>query len=270
MATGTPTLLGAPYDLASSHLRGPALAPAAIRTALANPSSNSWTEDLLDITAPGVLADAGDLTFADPGDGAAVRATIEAGVGNLFDRGARPLVLGGDHSISYPAVRAAAARFPGLTVLHFDAHSDLYHEFEGDPYSHACPFARVMEEGQVARLIQIGIRTISAHQRDQIKRFGAEVHEMRRWQGPFDLAIDGPVYLSLDLDVLDPAFIAGISHPEPGGLSVRDVVSMLQRLAAPLIGADLVELNPREDPSPRSGLVAAKLVKELVAAFHRR
>ncbi len=269
-ARGTPTLLGAPYDLASSHLRGPALAPAAIRAALANPSSNTWTEDLLDITAPGVLADAGDVSLPDPTDGPAVRAAIEAGVAAVIERGGRPLTLGGDHSISYPAIRAVAERHPGLTVVHFDAHSDLYDEFEGDRYSHACPFSRVMEEGRVARLIQVGIRTISAHQRAQIDRFGVEVHEMRHWSGPFAIAAAGPVYLSLDLDVLDPGFITGISHPEPGGLSVRDVVTMLQRLEATLVGADVVELNPREDSSPRSGLVAAKMVKELVAAFHRR
>jgi agmatinase len=268
--SGTPTLLGVPYDLASSYLPGAALAPPAIRAALANPSSNSWTEDRLDVSARGVLADDGDLAFSEPADGPAVRAAIEAAVGAILDRGDRPLVLGGDHSISYPAIRAVARRHPGLTILHFDAHSDLYPEFDGDRYSHACPFARIMEDGLAHRLIQVGIRTISGPQRIQIERFGVEVHEMRDWTGPFAVAVDGPLYLSLDLDVLDPAFITGISHPEPGGLSVREVITMIQRLSARVVAADLVELNPTEDRSPRSGLVAAKLVKELVAAFHRR
>lgn len=261
-----PTLLGVPFDAASSFQRGPAEAPPAIRAALATESSNAAAEDGRDIGAPGVLGDAGDLALST--DAATARQQIEAGVATVLD-GATPLVLGGDHSITYPVLRAIAARYPGLTVVHFDAHSDLYDHFEGDRYSHACPFARAMEERLAGRLIQVGLRTLTAHQRDQAARFGVEQFEMRHWDGPFVLTIDGPVYVSLDIDVLDPAFAPGISHPEPGGLSVRDVVSMIQRLRGRLIGADLVEFNPRNDPSPRTGLVCAKFVKEIVAAMHR-
>jgi len=267
--SGIPTLLGAPFDAASSLQRGAAQAPAAIRTALRNPSSNSWTEDAVDVLAPGVFADAGDVPLANPDDGTAARIAIEGSVRAILASGGRPLVLGGDHSISYPVLRAVGARHQGLTVVHFDAHGDLYDEFEGDRYSHACPFSRVMEEGLARRLIQIGIRTLNRHQWEQAARFGAEVHEMRRWSGPFSIRVEGPVYISLDLDVLDPAFIAGIAHPEPGGLSVREVLTMIQRLEAPLVGADLVELNPANDLSPRSGLVAAKFLKELIAALVR-
>lgn len=269
-SAGVPTLLGAPFDGASSFQRGAAGAPPAIRSALRAPSSNSWSEDAVDILAPGVFADAGDVELADPDDGAAARAAIEARVRAILDGGGRPLVLGGDHSISYPVLRAVAARHPDLTVIHFDAHGDLYDEYEGDRYSHACPLSRVMEEGLARRLIQVGIRTLNRHQWEQAARFGAEVHEARRWSGPFPIRVTGPTYLTLDLDVLDPAFIAGISHPEPGGLSVRDVIGLIQRLDAPLVGADLVELNPVNDPSPRSGLVAAKCLKELIAAMIRR
>ena len=92
---------------------------------------------------------------------------------------------------------------------------------------------------------------------------------MRHWTGPESLAIAGPVYLSVDLDVLDPAYIGGINHPEPGGLSVREVITMIQQLDGDLVGADVVELSPPQDSSPRSALVAAKIVKELAAAMHR-
>ncbi|MGE3617114.1 MAG: arginase family protein, partial [Gemmatimonadales bacterium] len=251
--SGTPTLLGVPFDGASSWRRGPARGPAAIREALRAPSSNTWTEDGLDITAPGVLADGGDVELLSD-DGAAARSAIEAAVGRILDAGGRPLVLGGDHSITYPVLRAVGPRFPGLTVLHFDAHSDLYHDFEGDPYSHACPFARVMEQGFAVRLLQFGIRTLSRHQREQAAKFAVEIREMRHWTGPESVSVAGPVYLSLDLDALDPAFIAGINHPEPGGLSVRDVETMIQRLEGRLVGAGGVDLSPPVVLSPRSAL----------------
>ena len=260
------TLLGVCYDGASSFERGTAQAPPAIRAALHRPSSNTWTESGLDVAAPGVLDDAGDLT---PPDGEEGRAAIEGAVDRLLAEERIPLTLGGDHSITHPIVRAFRKRHPRLTILHFDAHPDLYHDLSGDLHSHACPMARILEAGLADRLVQVGIRTFTGHQRDQARRFGVVSHEAREWTGPLTLRFEMPVYLSLDLDVLDPAFIPGIAHPEPGGLSVRDVVTMLQRLEAKVVGADLVELNPARDPSPRSGLVAAKLLKELVDLLHR-
>lgn len=212
------------------------------------------------------MADAGDLTFPAGSDWTDL---IDQAVDRVLQEGGAPLILGGDHAITYPIVRAVARRFRSLGILHFDAHGDLYDSFEGNRLSHACPFARIMESGLAARLVQVGIRTLNAHQRDQIERFGAEVHEMRHWNGPFTVRFDGPVYLSIDVDALDPAFAPGISHPEPGGLSVRDIVTMIQRFEGRLVGADVVEFNPVNDPTPQTGLVAAKLVKELVAAFRR-
>src|SRR6478736_8501406 len=104
---------------------------------------------------------------------------IEAGISALIDQGKRPVSLGGDHSVTYPIVKAFAARYPALTIFHFDAHPDLYGEFEGNRLSHACPFARIMEAGLAKRLVQVGIRTINGHQREQAKKFGVEVVEMR-------------------------------------------------------------------------------------------
>ena len=264
------TLLGVPFDDASSFQRGAATAPPAIRTALRSDSSNTWTEGGLDVAEPAVLTDAGDLDFTGL-DQAGVRARIEAGVTEVLDSGAAPLMLGGDHSITYPIVRAMARRYPNLEVLHFDAHGDLYDDFQGNRFSHACPFARIMEEKLITRLVQVGIRTLSRHQRDQAERFGVEIHEMRDWAGPMSLSFAGPLYISLDIDVLDPAFAHGISHPEPGGLSVRDVLAVIQRSQAPrFVGADVVEFNPANDPSPRTGLVAAKFVKELTARLQHQ
>jgi arginase len=255
-------VLGVAWDEHSSFLRGAALAPCAIRASLRSPSTNLSTESGLDLGADPRLEDAGDLEI--PPGAAAVEA-IEQGVRTALASGARVLALGGDHAITYPVLRAHAARHPGLTLVHLDAHPDLYDAFEGDRLSHACPFARILEEKLVRRLVQVGIRTRNAHQRQQADRFGVETIEMKDWRPDLMVETDGPVYVSIDLDVLDPAFAPGVSHPEPGGLSTRDVIGLLQRLRGPVVGADVVELNPTRDPGGLTARVAAKLVKELVA-----
>ncbi len=258
------TLLGIPNDENSSFLRGAAGAPPAIRRALHSPSSNLSTESGLDLgdelSSPQArLCDAGDLPEGVP------FARIEEAVSELLERGERVLSLGGDHAIAYPILRAYGRRFPRLNVLQLDAHPDLYDELDGDRLSHACPFARVMEDGLAGRLVQAGIRTLNPHQRRQAARFGVEILEMKDWPGAAPFDFDRPLYLSLDLDVLDPAFAPGVSHHEPGGLSVREVIALIQSLEAPLVGADVVELNPARDPSGVTAMVAAKLVKELAA-----
>ncbi len=263
---GTPTLLGLPYDASSSFLRGPAAAPPLIRKQLWSEATNPWSETLIDISVAGALADAGDLEL--PPDSTAARERIEAGVAAVCDAGGRVIALGGDHSVTYPVLRAVGPRFPGLTLLHIDAHPDLNDRFAGDRFSHACPFARILEEGLVARLVQVGIRTMSGHQRAQADRFAVEVLDMRAWSAgvrPSSAALAGPVYLSLDLDGIDPAFAPGVSHQEPGGLSVRDVITLIQRLPGPIVGADVVELNPLCDLGGTTARVAAKLVKEIAS-----
>lgn len=259
-----PCLLGLPYDASSSFLRGAAEAPALIRAALRSTAGNDWTESLVDLAQPGVFSDAGDLTL--PPDGAA-RTQIESGVRALMMRGVRVISLGGDHSVTYPILRAINGRYPQPTILHIDAHADLYNAFNGDRFSHACPFARIMEEGLASRLVQVGIRTLTAHQREQATRFGVEVIDMRAWALGARPVIEGPVYISIDLDGLDPAFAPGVSHWEPGGLSVRDVLGMIQSVPSMIVGADVVEFNPQRDPSGLTATVAAKIVKELAGAM---
>ena len=179
------------------------------------------------------------------------------------------LLLGGDHSVTHPILRAYGAGPRPLTVLHLDAHPDLYDELDGNRYSHACPFARVMEEGLCDRLVQVGIRTATPHQRQQAERFGVTTIEMRDWTPETALPIDGPCYVSLDLDVLDPAYAPGVSHHEPGGMSVRDVLGVLDRIPGPIVGADIVEYNPTRDLNGATAMVAAKFVKELLARMIR-
>ena len=263
---GTPTLIGLPYDASSSYQRGPAEAPRVIREALWSPSANTWTELGVDIGVEGIITDAGDLELAgcSPAD---ARRTIERGIARLLAIGARPVSLGGDHSVTYPVLRAIRPHAPSLTILHIDAHPDLYEDFDGDRYSHACPFARIMEEGLADRLVQVGIRTASGHQRAQARRFGVEVIEMRAVRDDLRIPVSTPLYVSIDIDALDPAFAPGVSHREPGGLSVRQLLSLLQSLDATIVAADVVELNPRADPSGASAMVAAKVLRELLGVM---
>jgi len=258
---GRPALLGVPDDSHSSFIRGAALGPARLREALLSPASNLWSEGGVDLER--LLVEAGDVELPDGEDAAEA---IEARVAELLDAGLAPLVLGGDHSITDPVVRAFEERFGGLELLHLDAHPDLYESFDDDPRSHASPFARIMERGNVSRLVQVGIRTMNRHQREQARRFGVEVIEMRQLRHPWpELRFEGPLYVSLDLDVLDPGFAPGVAHHEPGGLAPRQALDLLQRIDGRLVGADVVELNPNRDTTGITAALAAKLVKELAA-----
>lgn len=259
MKPSKPTLLGIPFDGNSSYLRGAAEAPRLIREAFRCDSSNSSTEAGIELDGTAVL-DAGDLDL--PTDGAF--AFIESGVDKVLAHGKNLVSLGGDHSITYPILRSFAKHFPGLTVVHFDAHPDLYEEFEGNRLSHACPFARVMEERCAKRLVQIGIRTMNAHQRRQAERFGVEVVEMRNLPALERMKITGPIYISFDVDVLDPAFAPGISHREPGGMSVREAIAHLHAITGEVVGADLVEYNPKQDVSQLTATVCGKILKEIL------
>jgi arginase len=259
MTSPQPTLIGLPYDASSSYQRGAAQAPAAIRTALKCDSTNFWSESLRDLSQ---LADCGDLKL--PED-ESTRELIEQGVRRVLDLGGVPISLGGDHSVTYPILRAIGPHHPNLTILHFDAHPDLYEDFEGDRFSHACPFARVLEEGLARGLVQVGIRTMNGHQRQQADRHGVEVIDMRSWAMGTRPEVQGPLYVSIDMDAFDPAFAPGVSHCEPGGLSSREVITVLQSLPGPIVGADVVELNPSRDTSGITAPLCAKLVKELAS-----
>jgi arginase len=261
---GMVTVVGMPSDENSSSMRGAALAPARIRETLHSGATNLCAENGIDLGTEPRWRDLGDLEL---GQGAAALEQIEAAVGSLLDRDVYVLALGGDHAITYPILRAYGARYNQLNILHLDAHPDLYDEYEGNRLSHACPFARIMEEKLVSRLVQVGIRTMNPHQRAQAERFGVEVIEMRQWDPRLKLEFRGPLYLSIDLDVLDPAFAPGVSHHEPGGLSTRELLSLLQGLQTPIVGADIVELNPGRDSMGIATAAAAKLAKEMVACM---
>ncbi len=263
LAPGMVAIVGVPSDENSSFLRGPAQAPGHIRQVLHSGSSNMCAENGHDLGQEPRLLDVGDMPLG-PGtwqaDGSS---TITGHIASLLEKNARVLSLGGDHAVTFPIVQAFAVRYPDLTILHIDAHPDLYDEFEGSRVSHACPFARIMEAGLARRLVQVGIRTLNAHQSAQAEKFGVEIIQMTDWRPGMALNLAGPLYLSLDLDGLDPAFAPGVSHHEPGGFTTREVLELIQAIDVPLVGADIVELNPVRDQVGMTTAVAAKLLKEI-------
>ena len=258
---GTVAVVGVPLDENSSFLRGAALGPESMRAALRSGSANMSTELGIDLDSAEGWIDLGDLQLT---TGENSLAQVERTVASILSTGARVLALGGDHSISYPVLRAYTKAYDDLTVLHIDAHPDTYDEYGGSRHSHACPFARIMEERPALKLVQVGIRTANSHQRDQARRFGITMIEMKDWTYSKMPKLNGPIYLSLDLDVLDPGFAPGVSHHEPGGMSTRDVIQIIHGLPNSLVGADIVELNPTRDPSGITAMVAAKFYRELV------
>lgn len=259
-AVSSISVLGLPWDKSSSFLRGAEAAPAAIRAALAAESGTLTDEAGRDLGPS--LRVRPDLCLAPN----TWREEVAAGATAALSTGPA-IFLGGDHSVTFPILQAVHQRHGAVHLIHIDAHPDLYDRFDDDPYSHACPFARIMEEGLAVSLTQLGIRATNAHQVEQARRFG-----VRQWpihEAPANAPLPaGPCYLSIDLDGIDPAFCPGVSHREPGGLSVREVLNLIRRLKGPLVGADVVEYNPSRDVQDQTAHVAAKLVKALAGRMH--
>jgi arginase len=255
-------LLGICSDKNSSYTRGAAEAPPQIRAAFHSAHTNYWSENGVDLGEAELFYDAGDIH---PDDSPDPSGHIRLAVDSLLRAGYSPFIFGGDHSLTFPVVQAVAKYFSGLTILHFDAHPDLYDEFEGSRSSHACPFARIMESGLAKRLVQVGIRTANAHQRQQAERFGVEMVEMRDFREGLVLDLKPPLYISFDLDARDPAFAPGVSHYEPGGLSTRQALGIIQCIPSAPVAVDLVEYNPRRDLNGITAIVAAKLFKEIAS-----
>jgi agmatinase len=260
------SLLGVPNDENSSYKRGSAEGPVYIRREMFSDTLTSWSETGVDIGAEGIVRDCGDIAFDagfDPWE------VIERQVARALGHGDPLLCLGGDHAITHPIMRAVRARHAKLTIVHIDAHPDIYHVYQGNMRSHTSPFARIMEERLADRLIQLGLRTVNDHHREQFERFGVETHAAGRCNERIPLSLATPVYLSVDIDALDPAFAPGVAHREPGGLSTRQVIDMIHAIDQPIVAADIVEFNPGCDIEGMTAGVAAKLAKEIAGMMIR-
>lgn len=254
---------GIPVDVNSSHMEGASMAPWEIKKALFQDAHNSFSETGVDLSGEDVFASAGVLQYRPP----TWFEDIEKSAKILAAERRFPIFIGGDHSITFPIIQGLSRTLKNLTILHIDAHPDLYDQYDYNIFSHASPFARIMEKGLVKRLVQVGIRTLTEHQREQVAKFGVECHEMKDWSGSLELEFDGPVYMTIDMDGLDPAYAPGVAHPEPGGLTSREVINLIHQAGPHLIGGDIVEFNPNCDPQGITAIVAARLVREMAGAI---
>lgn len=260
---------GLACDSQSSFRRGCADAPRHIRKAYTADCYNSTTESGVDLA--GRVADRGDVRASGGWKQAARQ--CEALARSLFSQGKVPFFAGGDHAVTIPVARALAALRQPVHVVQLDAHPDLYPEYEGDSESHACVAARMLEMEHIASVTQLGIRTMNAIQEDTGQRFGERLRIVpardieNEIPAPAHISGDALVYLTLDLDVFDPAFAPGVSHPVPGGLSPRVVLDFLQRAAWNLVGMDVVELNPRLDHGNRTAVLAGRLLHEAMGRW---
>jgi arginase len=257
-------LIGIPFDANSSFLKGPSLAPQRIRLMDKEGSANAFSESGLEIQMNREYTDCGDIFFKDTNPKKAFN-IIKTKINNLLKDNSKVISIGGDHSISYPVISAFSDKYEGLNILHLDAHADLYDNFDNNPYSHASPFARLMESGKIKSLTQVGIRTLNTHQREQAQKFGVKIIEMKDFDFNFIQNLQSPLYISLDLDVLDPAFAPGISHHEPGGMTTRELIKIIQSISVDIVGADIVEYNPIRDVHNMTAMVGYKMLKELMA-----
>ena len=276
-------VLGAPMDDLVSDRPGTSFAPRAIRAASSPPGPH--LEVGVDAFAELRVVDFGDAAVL-PGDPRRSHAAIEAVVGEVLAAGAMPMVLGGDHSISEPSVRACAATCGPVGVVHFDTHTDTGEEVFGVKYSHGTFMRTLVEESHVDphRYAQVGLRGYWPGEREfawQSERgiTSLFMHDVR------DLGIkevvrralaavgDGPAYLTVDIDVLDPSFMPGTGTPEPGGLTSADLLWAVREVAwrLELVGADLVEVIPnRVGTADSSALVADRIVREILTGIALR
>ncbi|RMH81633.1 MAG: agmatinase [Actinomyces sp.] len=262
LGPGDVAVCGVPLDVNSSHRRGAAGAPGAVRRALWSDRTNRCTEWGLDLEADERFVDLGDLA---PPEGGWHPDSVASAFAALVATGARPLVVGGDHSITWPVLAGRARARPDErpVLVGVDAHPDLYESLDGNPWSHASPMARIAENGLASAIVTVGVRTTTDHQRRQARRHGvrlvpAAAFDARRVPIP-----PGPVWLTVDLDGLDPAHAPGVAHPEPGGLTVRQVLDLVDRIGDRLVGADIVECNPGLDVRGLTAAVAAELLVDV-------
>jgi agmatinase len=270
-------ILGVPFDSGVSYRPGARFGPAAIRAGSKLLRPYHPAHDIEPWSTVQV-ADAGDAAV-NPFDLGEAIAQIQAAAEHTYARADRLITLGGDHTIALPLLRAAHRRHGPIAVVHFDAHLDTWDTYFGAPCTHGTPFRRAAEEGLIAldHAAHVGIRGPLYSRRDlvddqklgfaivsaeDIARRGADqaIDRIRDRAGAY------PVYLSIDIDVLDPAHAPGTGTPEPGGLTTRELQMILRGLAdLPIIGADLVEVAPAYDHAELTTIAAANMAYEFLA-----
>jgi agmatinase len=256
-------VLPVPYDETSTWLKGADRGPEAVIAASAN-------MELYDVETESEVYRRGIFTAGpvhEKRSPEALVAAVRERVAGYLTRGKFVLTLGGEHSVSIGAIQAHAARFPQMSVLQLDAHADLREEYEGSPFNHACVMARAQEACPV---VQVGLRSMDAGERGRMQPqnvfWAHEIVRRPAWIEAVIARLGADCYVTIDLDVFDPAFMPSTGTPEPGGLSWYDVTGLLRELCRRrrVVGADLVELCPTEH-NKAPDFLAAKLLYKLLS-----
>jgi agmatinase len=283
-------IIGAPMDDMVTHRPGTRFGPREIRIAMdGGGPPQSWHMDLgTDPFADLAIVDHGDASVV-PGDARASHEAIRAAVERVLSMGAIPVVLGGDHSIALPDISAVAAHHPhgAVAVVHFDTHADTAEELWGTELSHGCPFRHLVARGDIPghRLVQIGLRGgwPFREEFEWMRAAGLSWHRMEEViERGIDDVIDSVLaeisdadglFLSVDVDVLDPAFAPGTGTPEPGGMTTRELLRAIRRLtvAKGIVGLEVVEVCPPYDNASITAMAAHRVVIEALSglAVHR-
>ncbi len=257
-------LFGAPYDGTSSFRPGSRFAASRIRIDSYGLETYSpyLDRDLEDRS----IYDAGDLSFSF-GNRELVLNTIRNFSREIILRGQKPLMIGGEHLVSLPAVEAVSEKYPDLMIFHFDAHTDLRNDYMGEKFSHATVIKNIWDRLGDGRIFQFGIRSglkgefqWAQEGHTFLNKFGYD-----RLPRAIEMVKDKPVYVTIDLDILDPSIFPGTGTPEPGGIGFSDMMKIIKMLSVlNIVGADVVELSPDYDPTGVSTAVASKVIREMM------
>ena len=255
-------VFGVPYDGTTSFRPGTRFGPAAIRD----------VSEGLETYCPQLDRDLDDIAYADLGALAIpfgapepVVERVKTATEAVLDLGLKPLMLGGEHSISSGAVSAVAERHPDLVLVQLDAHADLREEWLGARHSHACAMRRCLEVLPSGDLLQLAIRSGTRLEFQELRHSGRLIQDCPALAHAMQNLAGRPIYLTVDLDWFDPSVLPGTGTPEPGGFHWSDFAQVLQVLQDHrLVGADVVELAPQLDASGASAVLAAKVVRSLL------
>ena len=256
-------LFGVPFDGTTSYRPGTRFASAAIRNESYGIETYSpyLDKDLMDIK----VFDAGDLEFGF-GNTEKVLTAVEGMTRMILDDNKKPVMIGGEHLVTLGSVRAVAKKYPGVHIMHFDAHADLRYDYLGEKLSHACVMRRCHEIIGDDRIYQFGIRSGDREEFAWAKdHVFMQKFNLDRLDAVIEILRDKPVYLTIDLDVLDPSIFPGTGTPEAGGVSFMELLNALNKVfKLDIVAADITELSPALDQSGTSTAVACKLLREIL------
>ena len=259
-------MLGMPFDGTCSYRPGTRFAPEEIRLA-------SWG---LEEYSPDIDREMSEISFFDAGEldlpfgnRDKILAIIRENVQNALDDNKKVIGVGGEHLVTLPQVEAYLTKYPDLCVIHFDAHTDLREDYLGEKLSHASVIRRISEKLKSSEnLCQVGIRSGEKYEFDFMKKHKTLCKSQQEFIKKIETFKNKPVFITVDLDVLDPSIMSGTGTPEAGGLTYKEFIEYLKLIKGQnVVGMDVVELSPHYDASGSSTATASKVIREMMLLF---